>query len=99
MLSKLIRHIVVTDFDEVIESIFITGSDRVSIMTHKDIPARVSSDLEEDRSVHFVRIGTADVNISTNGKGIAAVAMVSPSHWEVVFVDPDFTDAREYTFK
>ena len=93
MISAMIKSVSRTDFDKVIEDIWVTGNERIIIMTHHATPARVTSDIDAERSLHFVRVGTADVTITTNGRHVAAVTMVSPDTWEVVFVEPDVSNA------
>jgi len=92
MISAMIKSVTRADFDNVIEDIWVTGNERIIIMTNHATPARVSSDIDE-RSIHFVRVGTADVTITTNSRHVAAVTMVTPDTWEVVFVEPDVSDA------
>ena len=93
MISKLVKSVIRTDFDGVIEDIWVSGNERILIMTHHATPARVTSDIDRRRSIHFVRVGTADVTITTVGKKVGAITMVSPTMWEIVFVKPDYTTA------
>ena len=93
MISKLVKSVIRADFDGVIEDIWVTEKERILIATHNPTPVRVTSDINDEKSLHMVRVGTADVTITTIGKMIAAVTMVTVDMWEIVFVEPDLTNA------
>ena len=89
MISELIRSVTRTDFDSTIDELWVTGNERIIIMTNHPAPARITSDIEDNRSIHFVRVGTADIIITTNGRSVGAITMLTHDTWEVVFVEPD----------
>jgi len=93
MVSNLIKSVIRADFDNVIEDIWVTEKERILIATYNPTPVRITSDINDDKSLHMVRVGTADVTITTVGKMIGAVTMVSVDMWEIVFVEPDLTNA------
>lgn len=94
MISKLIKSVTRADFDNVIEDIWVTEMERIIIATHHATPVRITSDINDDKSIHFVRVGTADATITTVGRKVGAVTMISPDMWEIVFVEPDVSNAN-----